>query len=662
MTQAQWLLTFVIDMAPFNKAIMNTESNLLIVERSIRQSMYKYTRTDEIYYITSLSRLLKDVKHLRKDLALISKEYDKLSKLYQAQNDQNSPITDSRKRRSVLPFLGSIGKFLFGLSTEKDVSKIKNAVRQLAKEQSQIKHIVKQNLSILNVTRSELKENRHAINNVIDALQQTNADLLNVTSYFNNRFNTMEKFVINYLHTNLVLQENRETVQKAFSYLTLLNNQLNSLAAGILPQSLIDPNQLQDTLIAVKKQLPNNLILPFDFNSDLWSYYKHLRSVLVFRRNKFLIITSIHLNDIKSQFKIFKIFNIPIGYENISAIATYKLTHENIAVSIDHSKYILLSKPEAYLCTHNKLKMCAHVQAIYTFYNTKNCIASLFMNKRISQNCKTIIKTDIQLPKAIYLATGSWIISLIKPLTFTIVCGNNNKKQLFVKPFFKIINLAPGCYGYGEQVILPSYFMESSQKNLANDYANMISPYNQTDIPTIWRPINKFINSRVNIPQKLDKIQEIPMHSLIEKLNEDNFSKLDIDNENDWDWKKIMLISTAVIAITIFGYIIFSKLCFKHFRPLLHLCVNKTQDSIMSTPPLPHPADMIAAAEQPTPRARNDAMVQLANSDQQPDHTASQAPKSILAGNHQQPLQDESTNNDTVSICQSASIIKQLSN
>ena len=128
MTQAQWILTFVIDMAPFNKAIRMTEENLLVIERSIRQARYKYTRADEIYYINSLSRLLKDIIHLRKDLALLSKEYKKLSKLYQDQSNENSPITNpqlSRTRRSVLPFVGSIAKFLFGLSTEKDVSKIK---------------------------------------------------------------------------------------------------------------------------------------------------------------------------------------------------------------------------------------------------------------------------------------------------------------------------------------------------------------------------------------------------------------------------------------------------------------------------------------------------------------------------------------------------------
>ena len=650
MTQAQWLFTFVIDMAPFNKAVRLTESNLITVEKSIRQSMYRYTRVDEMYYITSLSRLLKDVIHLRKDLALISKEYDKILYFYQEQYIDNSPVTTSRplrNRRSVLPFVGSIAKFLFGLSTEKDLSKIKNAVRQLAKDQNQVKHIVRQNLSILNVTRSEVKENRHALNNVIEGLKQTNADLLNVTSYFTNRFNTLEKFVINYLHTNLVIQENRETIQKAFSYLTLLNNQINSLAAGVLPQSLIDPHQLKATLASVKRKIPNNLMLPFDYNSDIWSYYKHLKSALVFRENKFLIITSLHLNDIKSQFKIFRIVNIPIGYQNISAIATYKLTHEHIAVSIDHSKYILLSKSEANLCTHNTLKLCAHDQAIYTFHNTKNCIASLFMNKGFFQNCKTIIRTDIHLPKAIYLSLGSWIVSLVKPLTLTIVCGNNNKQQLLVKPFFKIIHLASGCYGYGDEVIIPSYFLATSQSHLLNNYATMMSPYNQSEIPTIWRPINPFINAKLNVPKKLEKIHEIPMNSLIDKLREENFSKLYKDDKNKWNWDRIVLIISALIAGLIFGYLIFSKLCFKYFRPFLHLCDKQTQNSIMSNQPRPCSAD-----DKTDNASRKDKPLHVIIADK----PTAEAPGTSVLEMHQLQAQD------CVSICQSANKMRELAN
>ena len=84
--------------------------------------------------------------------------------------------------------------------------------------------------------------------------------------------NIFKKFVINFFHVNVVLQENHETLQRAFSYVNTLNEQLDSCASGVLPQSVISPDQLQSLLLTIKRQLPGNLLLPADPYTDIWLY------------------------------------------------------------------------------------------------------------------------------------------------------------------------------------------------------------------------------------------------------------------------------------------------------------------------------------------------------------------------------------------------------
>ena len=591
MSHSQWIFSFVIDLSPIESALQITNKNILTLKDSVNGHIRKYTGLDQYHYKRSFMRLLKDITHLETDVKQINAELDKIASLHvtkmDRQNFEKLPLS-TRNRRSLLPFVGSISKFLFGTSTEKDLNKVKSALRKLAKEQNDIRHVIRENLSILNVTRNELKTNRHAINGLITSLQHTNAEIYNITTLFQRRMSNFKHFVIKYMYTSLILQENRETVQRAYSYINTLNQQLNAIASGTLPQSIIHPTQLQSILTLVQRQLPSNLRLPEDPLSNTWYYYKNLKSALVVRKKQFLILTSLQLNDIKSQFDIYSIINTPLGLANTSLSAFYKLSHNYIAVSIDRSKYILLTYKDAGICTRSNLKLCAPDLPIYSFFNTRNCIASLFINKLFSQNCETAIRSDIELPTAYYLSKGNWIISLIEPFTMNIICGNTNRKQLLLKPFFKIISLASGCYAYSDRLNLPSYFMRTSQNKVDNVFAKLINPYNQSEEPILWKPLETYKIDPIKIPKQLDNIQEISMKSLINKLKStENIEKTLGEDNDSWEWKDIILYIITGTVFSIILYLIFSKLLFKYFgnKCLQAMCVNRSPES--NIPALP---------------------------------------------------------------------------
>ena len=58
---------------------------------------------------------------------------------------------------------------LFGTANNKDVQKIKKPVQDLAKRQNDQGALLSEALSLINITRVDVEDNRHAINDLINA-------------------------------------------------------------------------------------------------------------------------------------------------------------------------------------------------------------------------------------------------------------------------------------------------------------------------------------------------------------------------------------------------------------------------------------------------------------------------------------------------------------
>lgn len=124
-----------------------------------------------------------------------------------------------RQKRSVLPITGKAMNFLFGTITESDLSSIKNNVRTLSENQKQISHILAENISILNVTRLEVSQNRQAINKLTKDVHSIDLKLKNITETIEEQVKVLEKFVQLNVQLDLITGELRLLIQKAMFYI-----------------------------------------------------------------------------------------------------------------------------------------------------------------------------------------------------------------------------------------------------------------------------------------------------------------------------------------------------------------------------------------------------------------------------------------------------------
>ena len=96
------------------------------------------------------------------------------------------PIPPSgRKKRSLLPFLGSALKWLTGTPTTKDIKHIKKRISSLIETQENQWKTMVHIVSILNLTHYETQVNRQWINIILKQLTKSNEDiraLFNITN------------------------------------------------------------------------------------------------------------------------------------------------------------------------------------------------------------------------------------------------------------------------------------------------------------------------------------------------------------------------------------------------------------------------------------------------------------------------------------------------
>ena len=150
-TRSMWLVTFVIDLRPFELFINRLFGDILKSSSLAQEVIKRYDRPGKENFMNIFSNLRSEFQSLMVTEVSILDTFKDYQTLH-------------RQKRSVLPIVGKAMNFLFGTITESDLSSIKNNIRTLSENQKQISHVLTENLSILNVTRLEVSQNRQAIN------------------------------------------------------------------------------------------------------------------------------------------------------------------------------------------------------------------------------------------------------------------------------------------------------------------------------------------------------------------------------------------------------------------------------------------------------------------------------------------------------------------
>ena len=146
-----------------------------------------------------------------------------------------------RVKRAVLPIGGKVLRWAFGTLTRSDLKKINKHIDVLAGNQQRLTHILNQTLSVVNITRIEVQQNRHAIRTMADIVQGMELRLNDYRALQKN----LHMFVITYTQVDMMLAELREAVEKGMFYMDNVRMMLGQLSVGHLAPTVIPSNELR---------------------------------------------------------------------------------------------------------------------------------------------------------------------------------------------------------------------------------------------------------------------------------------------------------------------------------------------------------------------------------------------------------------------------------
>lgn len=554
-SRSTWMVTLVIDLKPYEHFLDQAIANIKEIEALLesKQGFFKVNNFHTHF------------QTLENELNLLNRSHEKIVNSF-----SQFKLFQSRTKRSLLPFLGDALSFIAGTPSESDLQAIRDNVKTLSNNQGKIQHVVKQSLSLINMTHDKVVENRQRINKINDGMREIISSVYSIQEELQKELteNVSWKLFLNfYLQARSIINNASEMILELNFYLEELQVQLNMLSLGKVAPITITPNQLEETLGAIQDKLPESLRLPLNPKSNIWEYYRMLTCSVVFDNDQILVVISIPLIDRGNQFEIFKVYNLPIPNHELMQtkltddssdkrhlVANYQLEAKAIAINQQRTRYILLADDELKRCSNPLISFCEFKSPIYPVNWSKFCIVALLTGseKRIKQLCKAKVYTNQILPIAQYLSEGTWMVVTAEKLRFTRTCQepNSGSNTFDINPPLAFVRLNETCAASNNHMTLPPYYKFKSQLEVTTDFSleTMMANVNFSSIQ-LWKPINRVL-PKVNISyhyENMQSIDEIDMDNLVKEIN--SLKEVQVKEDSFWKFKGPLIIGLSICFV-----------------------------------------------------------------------------------------------------------------
>ena len=168
------MITFVIDLNLYLPVMGNIEENIchrLGVIRTIMENHSPGTNG----LVNNFQGLVQEIQTLRETHFGVSAQLTAYKAL------------QPRAKCSLLPFVGQAFSFLFRTVSDGDLRAIRRNLHVLRRNQEGLTHIVEESLSVMNVSRMHISENRQTLNFVVSDMGTISDQVANVMQMFDNQ-------------------------------------------------------------------------------------------------------------------------------------------------------------------------------------------------------------------------------------------------------------------------------------------------------------------------------------------------------------------------------------------------------------------------------------------------------------------------------------------
>ena len=257
-------------------------------------------------------------------------------------SDTLRQLTNSRKKRSLLPFVGNVLNQLFGVATENDLNREKERLDKIETWANNLGNIITSTVGVLN-------QHANTINNLTNTL---------------NELSDKMEDKINYIERKIVIQDLTMQTETIVVETKFKMDALMSAHRGVVTVDLISPNELKKL---IKSSVLRFLLKPLDV--DVLTYYQLMNVKVVYNMVYIIIPFDNHNNMLMYKIIPFPMYvkEKPIILKEKNKIILEKKSVDLIGIweegDLDSCVEI---KPKDFVCNHQSF----FLQPIMNF----NCI------------------------------------------------------------------------------------------------------------------------------------------------------------------------------------------------------------------------------------------------------------------------------------------------
>ena len=187
LTRSKWLTTFVIDLKPFENFLTKLSNDLDKARPAAHTIDPFYEASSKQDFKSVIAGLGAEIATLQNDQMNLVESYVDLHAIH------------TRIQKSLIPIIGKGLNFLSGTATEADLKVIHNNIDNLVNNQEEMAHVIDEIISVINITRVEMSQNRQTLNKIIGSLTVLDTKPGNITQALEREVFRVGQFVQLYL-------------------------------------------------------------------------------------------------------------------------------------------------------------------------------------------------------------------------------------------------------------------------------------------------------------------------------------------------------------------------------------------------------------------------------------------------------------------------------
>ena len=284
-----------------------------------------------------------------------------------------------RSKRGLFDFFGSIGKELFGLGTDKDIQEIRKIIEDNREQLDTIVHHSNELVSVVNVTRIELAENRAAINQISNATKLL-ADWIERTKV---RIHAGFRAVETYQALGFKADVLQDQVNHLHRVKTKILRMRKDLERGYLSEDLLPMESL--------RSLINSDVIPkgVEFVQPLHWYYSGLKVKLINMENELVYSVNLPLvNRDKTYATTFVSYPTP----NMNSNVTIKLQVEGASLMNSLTGQVIDITNQ---CYGREPMVCPPLPIRRDNLDETSCKAALLRDKDVVKHCPVQVEYNM---------------------------------------------------------------------------------------------------------------------------------------------------------------------------------------------------------------------------------------------------------------------------